>query len=292
MLYSVLINTLRSKTGDIKRRQHVEFEGDAVTSIFQMPTETFPVFDDPLTVTVAVGGAPQTETTDYTLDDKTGTLTFVSTPGSGVVITIDCFAVHALDADWLELINETVRSLGNDFFREVTDDSLLTTTANMLSLDLTSTFPQAIAVYELWKRDSATEDWRTVGDFSNWRYEQDNNTLYFGRREDFPLANKELKIRLLNGYIIGDEVTDTFDVQDKFLTIIYNGAQERYWEFRYQDVVELVTKQTTEPTRTRLQELMMLADRYRRLYEQEKAKLKPQKPSRIFPVSVQGGGRP
>ena len=49
---------------------------------------------------------------------------------------------------------------------------------------------------------------------------------------------------------------------------------------------------TQESSRTPLQELIMLSDRFDRLYEQEKAKLKPGKPARIIPLYKEGGGRP
>ena len=81
-------------------------------------------------------------------------------------------------------------------------------------------------------------------------------------------------------------------MQDKFLTILEYGAIARYWRWRYKSVVELVSKMSQESSRTPLQELIMLSDRFDRLYELEKAKLKPGKPAHIIAPYKNGGGRP
>lgn len=108
----------------------------------------------------------------------------------------------------------------------------------------------------------------------------------------FPVTGEYIRLRGLKTYTLGTAVTDTIDVQDKFMTIVEYGCLARYWRWRYKDVIELVTKMATESSRTPLQELIMLSDRFDRLYEQEKAKLKPGKPAHIIPPYKQGGGRP
>jgi len=291
MIYSDYITQLRNQVGDTRRRMHVNWTADGTTTVFQMPTDTYPVLDQTVTYDVKFGGVSKTESTDYTLDKEAGTLVTTSAQLNGVIISIDSSAVYITDSGWLQIINNVIKSLGDDFWKEFVDTGLLTT-ANMLSLSLVTSNPECIAVYDFWWRISTTEDWVTVENFTNWRYDRENNILYLGDRDTFTVANQLLKIRGLKTYILGTAITDTIDVQDRFMTIIEYGAIARFWRYRYKYVVELVSKMTMESSRTPLQELIMMSDRFDRLYSIEKAKLKPAKPPRIIPAFKSGGGRP
>lgn len=292
MLYNALITQLRNQVGDTRRRVHVDFTGDGNTTIFQLPDDTFPVLDQSGTYILKVGGSTQTETTNFTLDKNTGTIVFATTaPGNGVALTWDASAVYLTDQNWLDIINSVIYSMGDDFWKEFIDTAH-TATANMLSLSLVSLQVNAIAVYEFQRRETTSDDWTPVSEDCNWRYDRDNNIIYIGIRDAFTLTGELLRIRGLKKYTIGTAVTDTLDVQDKFLTIIEYGCIARYWRYRYKSVVELVSKMSMEASRTPLQELIMLSDRFDRLYEQEKAKLKPMKPAHIIPPYKEGGGRP
>lgn len=292
MTYASQITALRNQVGDNRRRVHVDWTADGATTVFQMPADTFPVLDQTATYVVKFAGVTKTETTDYTLDKETGTLVTVATQSNGTAITIDSSAVYVTDAGWLQIINDVIKSLGDDFFKEFTDETGFTTTANMLSLSLAVTQPLCIAVYEFAYRISTANNWTQVEEYTNWRYDRENNKIYLGDRTAFSVTGELLKIRGLKTYTLGTAVGDTIDVQDKFLTIIEYGAIARFWRYRYKYVVELVSKMTQESSRTPLQELIMLSDRFDRLYELEKGKLKPQKPARIIPQYKDGGGRP
>lgn len=292
MLYSALISQLRNQVGDTRRRTHVDFTGDGSTTVFQLPTDTFPVYDGSGTYILKVAGVTQTETTNFTLDKDAGTIVFVTTaPTNGQAVTFDASAVYLTDANWLQLINDTIKSMGDDFWKEFVDTAHVST-ANMLSLSMVALQPNAIAVYEFQRRTSTTSEWTPVVESCNWRYDRDNNIIYIGIREAFASAGELLRIRGLKTYTLGTATSDTVDVQDKFLTIVEYGCVARYWRWRYKSVVELVTKMSQESSRTPLQELIMLSDRFDRLYEIEKGKLKPGKPARIIPPYKDGGGRP
>src|SRR3989304_4620860 len=292
MLYSALITQLRNQVGDTRRRTHVDFTGDGSTTIFQLPTDTFPVLDQSGTYILKVAGTTQTETTNFTLDKDAGTIVFVTTaPTNGQAITWDASAVYLTDLNWLDIINQVIYSLGDDFWKEFIDTAH-TATASMLSLSLVSLQANAIAVYEFQRRTATTSDWNPVEEDCNWRYDRDNNIIYIGNIDAFTLTGEYLRIRGLKKYTIGTLVSSTLDVQDKFLTILEYGAIARYWRWRYKSVVELVSKMSQESSRTPLQELIMLSDRFDRLYELEKAKLKPGKPAHIIAPYKNGGGRP
>ena len=250
------------------------------------------MLDQTGTYTLKVAGSSQTETTNFTLDKNTGTIVFVTTaPTNGQAVAFDGSAVYLTDANWLEIINSAIRSLGDDFFKEFVD-AAHTVTANMLSLSLVTLQVNCIAVYEFQWRAATTDNWEPVEKYTNWRYDRDGNTIYVGDRDAFDKTGDPLRIRGLKTYTLGTAVTDTIDAQDKFLTLIEYGCIARYWRWRYKSVVELVSKMSQEASRTPLQELIMLSDRFDRLYEIEKGKLKPAKPARIIPPYKEGGGRP
>jgi len=290
MLYSALITQLRNQVGDTKRRIHVDFLGDGATTVFQLPVDTFPVLESSYTLKVAT--VAKTETTDFTLDKNAGTIVFVNTaPTNGQAVTFDATAVYLTDANWLDVINQVIYSLGDDFWKEFIDTAH-TATINMLSLSLVALQANCIAVYEFQRRTSTSSNWTTVETNTNWRYSRDENIIYISDREAFTLTGELIRIRGLKKYTIGTAITDTLDVQDKFLTILEYGCIARYWRWKYKDVVELVSKMSQEASRTPLQELIMLSDRFDRLYEIEKGKLKPGKPARVIPRYLEGSGRP
>lgn len=289
MLYSTFISSLRVQVGDLEKHVHVDWSGDGTTTVFLMPLLTFPVLES--SYTVKIGGVTKTETTDYTLNKETGAIVFTSAPANAALITMDAKRVSLLDSVWLDILNATVRSLGDDFYKEFTDDTQVTT-ANMLSFDLATPQPKCIAISDVMYREVSSDDYEPIENFVNWRYARDENKLYFGSREAFPLSGKTIKLKGLKTYVLGTTVADTFDVQDKYLTVIEFGAIARYWRYKFRENIESLSKMTQETTRTPLQELIMLADRYDRWYTEEKAKLKPMKPARIIPVKVQNGGRP
>lgn len=291
VLYSTFIGQLRNQVGDQKRPVHIDWNGDAATTVFKIPTDCFPVYDGANSYTVKIGASVKTETTDYTLDKNAGVLTFLSAPASGTNnVTLDSSAVYLTDADWLNVMNNIILSLGDDFFKEFLDTTGFTATANMLSLSLVSAQPNCIAVYEFRRRSGSSVDWTKVENTTNWRYDRDNNIIYIGSRDAFTVASEPLSIRGLKTYTRGTATSDTIDVQDKFLTILEYGSIARYWKYRYKSVVELVSKMTQESSRTPLQELIMLSDRFDRLYETEKAKLRPMKPPRVIPTFRENGG--
>lgn len=292
MTYGEFITDLRNQSGDTRRRIHVDFIGDGSTTIFQMPTDTFPVLDDTGTYVVKVNGSVQTETTDYTLYKNEGTIALNTAPADGIAVAIDASAVYLTDDDWIAVLASTVRSLGDDFWTEFVDEDNFTTAASMTSLDLTASRPNCIAVYEFQDKTNSGDNWGIIETRGNWRYDRENNIIYIGKNTMFPTSNVSVRIRGLETYTIGDSTDDDISVQSRFHTILEYGALARYWRYRYKSVVELVSKMTTESTRTPLQELIMLSDRFDRLYEIEKGKLKPQKPSRIIPRMREDGGRP
>ena len=279
MLYSDFITALRHQVGDVSRPAHVDFIADGVTTIFQLPTDTFPILDQAGTYQLAKNGTPLSEGGDYSLDKDSGVIIVTSLPAANDALAWDGRATYLTDASWLAIINSTIQSLGLDFFKEFTDSTTLTTVANAVSVALASAFPQIFAVYLFQFQWQPGDNFVGVEKYANWRFSKEDQTIYVGTPDGIPASGLPIKIRGLNKYILGATVGATIDVQSQFMTIVEYGAIARYWRWRYKSVVELVSKMTQEPTRTPLQELMMLSDRFDRLYESEKARLKPMKPA-------------
>lgn len=291
MLYSEKILQLRAQTGDTQKWQHNDWVGDGVSKVFLMASLTYPVMEG--TYTVKVGGVTKTETTDYTLDTLTGTLTFVTAPGSNVAVIIDNKATSLRDTEWLNIINDVIRDLGDDFFKDFTDTTSFTSTVAMLSLDLTGSQPKCIAVFDFSARpDGSSADWIPVENIANWRYSRDENKIYIGTVNAFPTAGVALKIKGLKGYTLGTATSDTIDVQDRFMTLLEFGSIARFYRYKIQENIETLGKITQESDRTRIQEIIMIIDRYERWYSEAKARLKPMKPARIIPAFGNTGGRP
>src|SRR3990167_8228412 len=195
MLYSALITQLRNQVGDTRRRTHVDWTGDGTTTVFQLPDDTSPVLDQAGTYILKGSGSTQTETTNFTLDKNTGTIVFVTTaPTNGQAVTFDASAVYLTDQNWLDIINQVIYSMGDDFWKEFIDTAH-TATANMLSLSLVSLQVNAIAVYEFQRRTATTTDWTPVKEDVNWRYDRNNNIIYIGNRDAFDLTGELLRIR-------------------------------------------------------------------------------------------------
>lgn len=292
MLYSDLITALRKQTGDVSRPVHVDFTADGITTIFQLPVDCFPVLDQVGTYQLAKNGTVLSEGGDYSIDKDAGFITMTVMPNANDILAWDGRAIWLTDASWLSIINDTIKSLGFDFFIEFTDMTNFVSVFQALTLDITSIYPNVFAVYQLAMRTSASDDFIGLENYANWRFSRDDKQIYIGSQNGFYASGFQIKVRGLQSYTLGTVVTATIDVQDAYMTIIQYGSIARYWKWRYKSVVELVSKMTQEATRTPLQELMMLSDRFERDYESEKARLKPQKPALVIPVYKEGGGRP
>lgn len=291
MTHATFISRLRVQVGDVEKWVHVDWTGDGNTVLFLMPLLTYPVLES--SYTVKVGGVTKTEVTDYSLNKETGAITFVTAPTNGTAVSIDNKTVALLDTVWMDIIASSIGSLGDDFWKEFTDETNFVSTANMTSLDLSVLQPKCIAVIDFARRKNGTAmDWCQVEDSANWRFSRDENKIYLGTREAFTTAGEPLKIKGLKSYTIGTATTDVIDVQDRFITILEYACVSRYWRYKIRELVESLAEVTQETTRTKLQEIIMIIDRYDRWYEMEKAKLKPMRPARIIPAFNNRGGRP
>lgn len=281
MLYSELIDELRTEAGDLEKTVAVTWTADGTTKVLLMPLLTFPVVES--SYTIKRNGVAIIETTDFAINRETGRIDLVATPTNGDIFEFIGQRAALTDAAWLIIIKDQMRTMGENFWKEVTDITTYTSTANMKSLSLAGA--GWIDIYGLGFYSSSSVDRSGV---SNWRYSQDEAKLYFGAYDEFTQTGKAIYVRGIKRYTLPTVVGDTVDVQDRFLTVLKLGALAAYYRYKIRENIETLGKITQETTRTSMQELIMLIDRYERWYEREVTRLKPAKPARFIPTRVPG----
>jgi hypothetical protein len=282
MLISALISELRREAGDIEKTVGATWTADGTTKVLLLPSLTFPVLES--SYSLKLGGVTMTETTQYVLDRESGRIDLVSIPSDGDIIEFEGQRVAMTDEAWLAIVSDSIRTMGESFWKEVTDITTYTTTANMRSLDLD---PDEgwIDVYGLGRYTSGNVDRINI---ANWRFSQDESKLYFGAYDEFNASGQAVYIRGIRRYELPTALGDTLDVQDRYLTVLKYGALASYYRYKIRENIESLAKITQETTRTSMQELIMLIDRYERWYEREVQRLKPAKPARFIPTRVPG----
>lgn len=276
MTYGDFIQTLRVQSGDLPKSMAADWVANGETKVLLLPLLTYPVVAD--SYTLKLGGVPLTETTDYTINLETGRIDLVDMPSDGDIFEFTGERVSLTDSAWITIVNNVIRSMQEAFFKEVTDIVSYTSSANMRSLALAG----FIAVYDVGWFPSGSNNRQ---DISNWRWSPDEEKLYFGDYYEFTTAGRPMFIRGLKKYTLGTDVDDTLDMQDRFLSVLELGCVARYWRYKIRENVETITKITQETTRTALQEIIMLADRWDRWFQIEWQKLSPPRPSYKIPFN-------
>lgn len=279
MTYGDFIQELRIQSGDLSKSVAADWVANGETKVLLLPLLTYPIVADSYVLKLA--GVALTETTDYTIDLETGRIELVDMPTDGDIFEFTGQRVALTDEAWVIIINDVIRSMSEAFFKEITDIATYTTTANMRSISLAD----FIGVYDIGWFPAGSNNRVKV---SNWRWSADEQKLYFGDYAEFSVTGRPLYIRGLKKYTLGTVSTDTLDMQDRFLSVLKLGCIAQYWRYKIRENVETISKITQETTRTAIQELIMLADRWDRWFQIEWTKLAPPRPSYSIPVRVPG----
>lgn len=278
MTYAQFITRLRAEANDNGIPEHVEFTGDGTTTLFQIPEGDFPVLES--SYTVKVNGSTQTETTAYTLDKEAGLIRFSSAPTDGHPVTIDYKKVKLTDSSWINIINYILDDMEGPFFKEVDDPAFDTSEADTISYSGPSLALDVVRFY-FKTSDNASIDWSHAKEFTNWRFSRDENLIKLGR--SFP-AGYPLRVHYLKGFERGDESSDTLDIQDRFLGVLQLGCMWRFFDYLMARRTYQQIKAAKEDDLTPLSSIREQSRHYQRLFETQKQKKKPTKPSRpLFP---------
>ncbi len=289
LTYGSFIAEERIAVGDIAKYIHDQQIGDGATTI--LITSEQPV--GTATLLIKKDGTAQVEGTaadGYTIDYQRGVITFATAAASDATLTVDYQRQRLTDESWLNIVNDTIRDMTPDFFKEVLDTTTSTTVANQKTYSMPSGCIMLVNAY--FKTSSAaTEDYQTLkGGGYNWRYSRDLNQLVLGNT--IPTAGYPLRWHYLSAFTLSTLTTGTVDVQDDYKTVLQCGARQRYWEYRQQDKVNLTSMVSTEKTMTPLQNLVVLATYWGNKYQLVKRSLKPTKPAHSLSAFVKGAGIP
>lgn len=283
MTYGTFIDQLRIQSGDLKKTAGATWTADGSTKVLLLPVLSYPVLA--ASYTMKKNGVNLTETTDFTIDLETGRIDIVSLPANGDIFEFVGTRVSLTDNAWIGIINDVIRAMSEAFFKEVTDSVTFTTTAHMRSLALAD----FIAVFDIGYYPTGNTD---LVNAQNWRFSPDEEKAYFGDYDEFQATGNVVKVRGLKKYTLGALISDTLDMQDRFLGVLKLGCIAQYWRYKIRENVENLAKITQDTTRTGIQELIMLADRYDRWFQIDWQKLSPPRPSHRIPIFNPRKGRP
>lgn len=286
MLYSDFITRLRAEARDNPRAMHYDWTGDGSIVLFQLGDGDYPVLED--SYTFKINAVTQTEPSQYSLDNEGGLITTQSAPTDGHPITLDYKKVKVTDDSWLNIINYVIDDMEGSYFREVDDPNFGNATQDAIEY---SGPTNCIDVVQFFYRtvDNASLDWEPVIEYTNWRYSKDENELKLGSAL---VAGYPMRLHYLKGFARGTAVTDTLDIQDRFLGVLQLGCMWRYYDFLLGLRAQEQTKASKEEDLSPLSSLREQSRHYKRLYEEAKSKKKPTKPSRILYPSNQAEPMP
>jgi len=289
LTYGSLVSEERIACGDLNKYIHDEQTGDGVTTI--LITSEQPVGTN--TLLIKVNGTALVEGTaanGYSTDYQRGVITFGTAQASNATLTADYQRQILTDNTWVNIINDTVRDMVPDFFKEVIDTTTSTTVAYQKTYDLPTGCIMLVNTY--FKTSSADSvNYQTLkGGGYNWRYSKDLNQCILGDTID--TAGYPLRWHYLSSYTLSTLTSATVDVQDDFKTVLQCGVRQRYWEYRQAEKVNVTTMISTEKTVTPLQNIIALSSYWGNKYQLLKRSLKPTKPSHPLSSYVKGAGIP
>lgn len=255
-----------------------KFDGDGTTVAFR--TNNRPILED--SYTVKVGGTAKTETTHYTIDLDTGLIEFTSgnepAPGDGNV-TIDYKYVKMRDAEWLDIIQNTMDYVREKIWEEKIDETTLDTVANQDDYDLDNISTDIISIVEVTVKRSSDINWTSVDALGvNAFYHKENNNLNF--RPAFSTGQTyDMRVRYLEAYAQITATTDTFEPDVKFQNILkyFNAAE--YLDRVVVERAQTITAVTKDDSFESLRDLSSLSTTYFRKAEQLLRRGKPVKPA-------------
>lgn len=284
-LYSDFISKLRSDVGDFPIRRFETADGDGSTLVYQLQNPK--VYES--SYTVMVGVATQVESTDYDLDANVGQVVFRSgkapTAGSDNV-SFAYKSVNELDADWLDIINETLQLLRRKLWIEFTNETALTSVVDQVDYALSTVAADVIHLLDVEYRLSSSDPWQKISNFSNVMFYRDLQKLHI--RPAFDTSSLAIRLRGNRAYVQGTAVSSTFEVQTKFWPVIRKYCQAVYWERRAAAMAREVGAVSNEKYFERMESLQNIANNIRKTADDMLKKVRIPKPATAIPIKQSG----
>lgn len=286
MIYGQVISSLRRDLNDRAKRRRDSWDGDGTVTVFQ--TSKAPVRDVAFTLTV--GGTPQVETTDFTIDLDRGLITFTSAPAAGddnVVFTYEHFRWR--DTDYIEILNDAIDHFKDMFWLHGVDESatflsvknqriydLDTVNANIYFMLKVETAPSSSSV----RFDSLTP-------ITNWTYVGLANELHINPA--LASDGRPFRFTFLRLFTKGTSVSDDFEPADRYLLPFKYYAKMRFFEQIANEKVDHEGAVTTNAKFVPANAAFNIVEYYNGRMEQEAKKVAPKLPP--YAVKQQQSGQ-
>lgn len=217
-------DTLRPDFDDEGIEQGNTWDGDGSTIIFRV-TE-FPILES--SFVVSIGGVDKVENTNYTINLKTGVVTFVIAPDSGNDnVKIEYKSVKKTDGDWLKFVKRAVEFFGEKIFTDELKEDLASV-ANQLLYDGEDGMFKLIAVWARPSTSSSDADWQDLSSASNISYYKEPNQLRIS--PTFSDDVNTIRYRFLKRVTAVADLTDEISWNRKFDGVYGAKSAQFYFE--------------------------------------------------------------
>ena len=283
MIYSEYISKLRIKLHDLGTIEKDTWDGDGSVKLF--PTSKRPIKDGSYALTV--GGAGQTEDTDYTLDKDLGIITFTSAPGSGsdnVVMTYRAYKVR--DDEYIEFINDAIDYFRWKFWKEEIDTTTIETVKDQYEYDLSSLTNIIYPVQVWYKTSSGSTVWSAVQGLTNWKWLPRQSKLYINPTID--TTSLPMKFLYLKSITKGDSTSSTLDIPDEWLLPYEHYIKAKFYEQMIPEKINETAAVTTLPSFAPVQVVYDISERYYKRADDTANKIAPKLPN--MPIKQMNSG--
>lgn len=271
MIVSDFTTTLRRRYGDIPVKHRDVIDGDGVSTVYK--SKYNPVLES--SYTLYFNTTPKTEgvADDYTIDLDTGDIVLAQ-PTSNE-IRFQYKSVNFRNLWWLETIQSSIRSLGDEFFTSVIREELAVS-ANAQVITCPTGCIKLTEVLDSNGLPIAINKW----------YDRRSNQLILGKSS---INAQTFLISYLKRITIPTDYSDELDLEENWLELLELKAGALYARARAIQLAQ-IGNVSVEEGHLSIQGLRQLANDNEVLFQQGKRRLKPLMPSYNIPYYVHGGG--
>jgi len=277
MLVSAFISVLRRRYNDLPVKHSDVRTGDGSSTIYR--TQFAPIKEG--SFRLYINNALQSSSA-YTIDYDTGDMVLASATSNK--INAQYQEVKFRDQHWLEAIQSSFDSFGDQFFRAVMgDSSSVILSANVQLYDCPSS---CIKLTNVLQSSDYTTSGYWVKPRINMRYDKNSNKLILGTK---PTKKNYLLISYLRRLARPTSTASVLDVENRWLELLELKSGAHY----HRSMASRIAQQgnaTVEEGHLSMAHLRTLANDNEIMYENLKKKLKPLMPAQEIPYYVHGGG--
>lgn len=279
MITSGFITKLRRKYNDNPVKHEDIITGDGASTVFR--SQFYPIKEGSFSLyrnnslQVASG---------YTIDLDTGDISVGAAPTSAVVLKAQYQEVKFRDQHWLEAIQDSFDSFGDQFFKSVLrSPSGITLSAGVVVYSCPA---NCIRLTEALESSDYTSGGQFTAINANTRYDRWSNRMIIGRK---PSKSNYMQISYLRKLTRPTATTSALDVEDSWLELLdlkSGAAYLRSLAGRYAQQGNA----TVEEGHLSVMQLRQLANDNEVMFENRKKKIKPIMPASTIPYYIPGGG--